>query len=511
MSERNNQIEITIATCNKATDSVLASGPYYMVPLHKYEYYENGKPQMVDVPLEQALYLNNFITGENGKPQMGVDVEHILPIVIERGALGLDNNNLKNMEEGLVALATIPERMLANNEVLQLINRNLSTKDKDFLEISQYNPNGVYLTPASIVRADLLLNNGSRVFSCDPNLVPLGYAISARLSENIQKETGLPVGPTNDYMQGIAEMAQQYPNKINGIVTTLNYPNWSSHQALAEIVREKTGANFYVIPIDCVKEDGTLDINALNKFNIAFDIPQINSNDFSNVPGFLIRHVREKLNYHQQTKVVGGPGIRMIETQLWGGLLALPGFENIANKQGVSNIEIQKALAVNVPTLIARVQAGELQFANAITEEDSGLNFNWITVDSKQNLEMFLGPLYTINCQEKPSELSWFIKTLSTSGKKGVKFTNDGRIDQTPANILKIVSKMQLEDGGIFLIQPKVRSVIKNTDNTEIRTKVDLFLSIHTGKTVLIEYMATPIEQRSAHGSAATKLGLVLR
>src|SRR5581483_11403400 len=164
-----------------------------------------------------------------------------------------------------------------------------------------------------------------------PNLVPLGYAISADLADGIEGQTGIAVSAKSDYLDEIVtSIESKGDGKISGITTTLNYPNWTSHKRFAEFVRERTGKNnFFVIPGDCVDSDGQIDIDKLNQFNRTFNIPEVDASA-SKVPGVIIRYNREQLAFNEETTVVNAPGIRMIETQLWGGLFALPGFKELA-------------------------------------------------------------------------------------------------------------------------------------------------------------------------------------
>lgn len=521
MERKNNfkRIEISQSVCNTVRDAIIASGLYYIVPKTKYQYYAEGSPQMVLLPEAQREYFGQFAS-ENG--QIGVDLETTLSYVVDPGEIGLDEQNLKRMETGLANLVSIPEKVLKDPAFLEFVKSNVSEKDARNLEIDLYDAQRSCLNEGTIMRADLLINPDGQVFSCDPNLVPLGYSITSEIASGIEEATKVPVGPDSDYIQGLANMASRHPGKINGIVTSLNYPNWTSHKVMCEILRKETGSPYFVIPTECMTQDGKIDIVALNRFNRAFDIPEI-SEGVSNIPGVVVRYAREQTGFQPETEVVGAPGIRLVETQLWGGLIALNGFEEIARGYGITKEQIDSALDVITPTMIARRVGGCLEIATGITKTQSGvLELTWEILpketDPKNNAQGFripLGSLIQINCQEKPAELCWYIKTLSTSGKKGVNFTNDGNLLKMPDKVLKIVDKMssdgRIEEGKMFLVQPKIRSVIKGDDGNENRTKIDLFVSLNTGKTVLIDYMATPISQRAAHGSAATRLGLVIK
>ncbi len=488
---------------------------FYIVPPKKYDFY-NGGLETKDVT-PAAQYYEPFMDGSLPAGHIGVDLEHIYEHVVPAEAIGLSEHERTKIERGLVSLVSIAQRLLQDPDVHVLLEREIADEDKDRLEFDRYDPTQEYLTPASIMRADLLVTEHQSVLCCDPNLVPLGYAICAFLADEVAQETGLAVGRRKDYDDGIIAMIQENENKISGIVTGLNYPNWQSHLGQAAELREQYGVPFYVIPTDCLTEDGTIDVEKLNAFNTAFDIPPYT--DENAVPGVLIRYARETQTFHPDTAVVNAPGVRMIETQLWKGLIMLPGFDAICEKNNIDSQELCDARSSIVPTLVMKITEGSLLVATGMYEAEDGYALQWEEVSTDatdtEAQERFSNILvgvhntnYANNPSEKPKELAWYVKSLSTSGKKGVKLTADGRIEKTAANIMKIAQDYNYNHGGVFLVQPKLRSMIA-PDNEEIRTKIDLFISLNTGQTVLIDFMATPRNQRSAHGGSSTKTGLV--
>ena len=495
---------------SKAKTDTIQGGTFYIVPPSKYGFYENGaKPIVIDVTPEQAVYLSSFINPDFlENPQVWGDLELALPYVVSRKEIGLED--IERIEQGLLNLVGIPSIILKDPRFLDLLDRNLSETDKDKLEFSSYDPDKNYLTEATIVRADLLLNKDDGVvFSCDPNLVPLGYSIVENIAASIESQTGIPVKARPDYIEGIHKLASKYPNNISGIVTGLNYANWNSHAGLAKQIRDKHGDAFYVIPTEAMNSDGSVDFVKLNKFNLAFGIDAVDGT-ISNIPGMLIRYVRETTNFHPATEVTNASGIRLLETQIWGGLISLPGFVEIAGELGITPEQIESARKIVSPSLIGKVENGKLLIADGLSESAPNGKVEFVWVEASQRLDIFENALREARNKEKPNELTWYVKTFSTSGKKGVRFTNDGRIDQAEKNILKIIGKMEIPDSSIFLIQPKIRSVINDpVTGDELRVKIDLFLSLNTGKTVLVDYMATPISQRAAHGSSSTRIGLV--
>lgn len=497
--------------CDTIRQEVINSGLYYIVPLKKYGYYENGAPEQLAIPESQKKYFSFYIHSLSSPdhPTIGVDMEHLLPRVTPGAEIGLGPDQRIRIEKGVSSLLEVAQISLRQEEMRKFIEGLLSEEDKLKLEFNSFDPNQSYILPASIARVDLLRKEDGELLSCDPNLLPIGYSIVSEISSRVEKASGLPVGPNTGYIEGISRMCEKHPGKINGIVTTLEYPNWPSHLTLTKIVKEKTGKSLHVIPNQALNADGTIDTDCLNEFNRAFGIEEVNSNTGA-VPGFVIRYSRETQQFHPETEVVNAPGIRMLETQLWKGLIRLPGFAAVVQDYGLVDKKVDFAKQICVPTLILKRDGDNLLVASQISRTHGSLAILWENLEDRQEiLRAALEENNARNTSEKDNELNWYVKTLSTTGKKGVRHTNSGRVDQACKNIKKVLDNPNFNHEGVFLLQPKIRSVIQH-DGNEMRAKIDLFITPHTGKTVLADFMATPIEQKSAHGSSTTKLGLVM-
>ncbi len=506
MERELNKIELSESLCEQIKNEVVASGLVYFVPLNKYQFYNGGSPQLVAVLPEQSRYLTKFLAPQTDGIQsfVGIDSEKILPAIFDKKQIGLETQALNEMEKGLLNLLALPSLVLSDPELSKLLNKSLSSGDKEKLEFDKFKTDCQYLTSASILRADLLLKEDGKVLCCDPNIIPVGYAITASLAEKVEAASGYPTKAKPDYLEGIAKACTETPDRVSGILTTLSYPNWPSHMVLAKTLRETYGVPFYMIPFECMNSDGTLNLESLNEFNKTFKIESVNSKD--SVPGTLIRYAREAVSFRDETKVVNAPGVRVLESQIWTGMVFLPGFKELATKKGISPEAIEGIKKIVVPTLIARMNGDIFEIATDLTKSNNSYDFLWEPLETRLDL---LEPFKNLNPNEKPKEKSWYIKTLSTSGKKGVRFTGDGRIDQAPKLIAKPVNSMGLNDGSLFLIQPKVRSAL-SIEGNESRIKVDLFVSLNSGKAILVDFMATPINQRAAHGGSSTRLGLVI-
>lgn len=484
---------------------LIDSGLFYIVPPGKYQFYENGSPQMVKISPEAAVFFQPFLASE--KPEIGVDLESLVEQVVSPQEIHLNQQNIKTVESGLKALENLIINLSSKDEWLSFITGILSEKDKAGLELGFPKNGRPLVSPGTIIRADLLTTEDGRPLICDPNYIPVGYPITKMFTQGIEEATGLPLRPRPDYESGLIVMAQEKPGQVSGILTSLKYPNWPSHVILAQEISRQSGTPFYCLPVDCFDErTGLVDISALRKFNQALEIDNrfLPREDFQ-IPGVVIRYSRENKIFHPETKVVNPPGTRILETQVWPALVSLPGFTEFAREAGISDQELELVKANFIPSILVKIKDGEPLVATMIFRSPEGnIALKW------ESLSENLGILERLFAQsgstEKSNEICWFIKTASTSGKKGVRFTSDGRIDQASKNISKQALKMGLTE--VFVVQPKIRSTI-NLAGEEQRTKIDFFVSANSGEMVALDFMATPINQRSAHGGSATKLGLV--
>ncbi|MEK9206865.1 MAG: hypothetical protein AAB922_00130, partial [Patescibacteria group bacterium] len=123
-----------------------------------------------------------------------------------------------------------------------------------------------------------------------------------------------------------------------------------------------------------------------------------------------------------------------------------------------------------------------------------------------ENIPMFEAAMTSICSQEKNGERAWYIKSPATSGKKGVRFTNDGNIGKAPALVEKLLKNDPVE--GIFIIQPKIRST-HLVDDRERRLKINLFLTGEDLEFTGADCMLAPINQRAAHGGSETVTCLI--
>lgn len=485
-----------------ARSEVIGRGLFYIVPLSKYGYYEDGKPPSVEVGPATFAYFEPFLVDG----AIGVDLEDVFPVLLDPADVGMDGERRVEAERGISNHIAISQKFARNSEIFRLLGENLSPQDMERLEFDSFDPRHDYLAPGVLIRADLLLKEDGDVLCCDPNLVPLGFSITHQIAASLTRHSGIDLVPPDDYLNQLVSLSLQNQNRVSGVVTGLDYPNWPSHLALAEMVREKYDVPFFMIPSHCMK-DGRLDMAELGEFNRAFGI--FDSFPGEDIPGSIVRYSREVNTFHPETNVIYKPGIRVVETQLWKGFVFLPGVEGLAAQCGVSMAELTSARRVVVPTLIMRRVGENLEVCTGITRRGGDLAFVWEDAESRIDLfEQTLDTNGARNGSEKDNELSWFVKTPSTSGKKGVRFTNDGRCEKAPKNILKAVQRFDQPDGAVFMVQPKVRSTLKIGDNEEFRTKIDHYL-LPGGKTLLLDAMVTPLNQRSAHGSAATRLAFV--
>lgn len=483
----------------------------YLVPLSKRELYAGKNPLLIPVSEANKKYYPGFV---DDKGIVIADIETPTEDILNINQLYADQLFLDNARAAQLQWIEVAHSVLSTEQGQQLFKSIVSHVDQKKLELFEFVNSKRplrdslerfgYLSDGVLVRIDELLSEDHRLLACDPNLIPLGYASIHGFIEQARSVGFDNLGNLDCYLLNLGRLTAENGGRLSGIITALTYPNWTSHLYTAKFVRKLTGMPFFAIPLEAVNpQDGAINSNIVADFynDLGLEGADAVKKEGDIVASLLVRYCRETPQLHEETRVVNYAGFRVLESQLWGGLITLPGFEQSYNKLTGKNLNPNLHQQVNIPSLIARKNEGCVEIATSI---DGSLKLDWVNINKL--VDLLTQTQNSIATTDKQADWTWFVKSPSTSGKKGVRFTSGARPEKTEKGILKLVDMMNLS--GVFLLQPKVRSTLM-LDNEEQRLKVDLFLSGENLGFCGIDAMLASIHQRASHGGSATKFGLV--
>lgn len=490
--------------------NLLDEGLQFLVSATKAEAYQDRPTKRTVVSEAQRRYLNGFV---DEKGEVIGDVIDTSYETLAGEDIGISGETIEKSRLAQLQWIQIAYNFLTTEQGQAVFSQFLTETDKQKLELPEFladrrplttNQGGFgYMNPGVLVRIDELLSEDGRILACDPNLIPLGFAFARGYCDQARRLGVRGLNNMDGYPSRLGGMTLNNGNRLSGIVTTLNYPNWPSHAYTAAVVRELTGAPFYVIPLEAVNHGtGRIDSDQVADFYQTLGLKGAGTvkREGEVVPSVVVRYARESGRVSPDTYAVNNPGFRVLESQLWNGLATLDGFEALYQRVTGQTYSQTLHRETNIPSLIGRVNGQGIDIATSINLDGQ---VNWKNINEALHLLQALQE--SIQTTDKPSEWTWFVKTFSTSGKKGVRFTTGGKLDKAERNILK--PAQVLAPDGTFLIQPKIRSTVMLED--ENRLKIDLFLSGEDLDLCGVDAMTTPIHQRSSHGGSSTRMVMV--
>ena len=489
-------------------EGAYGSGLFYVVPPHKLHLHEGRKTRSLPVTPELENVFGEFKDPATGN--VTLDVEDVHHEVLAGADLGLTTPHVNKIRAGIRNHFKLARQFAQSHQGLVWLTENLSQSDYRRLELNQLRSSKLEtrspIDEGTLVRVDILKRQDGELVSCDPNLLPLGMAHNYTFATEVERETGNRILQSNRYVQEIARLADNHPG-LAGYLTSLAYGNWSSHMRMAQAITETTGKSFHIIPTYCFTPEGLVDTDQLRDFYKAMGLNQIIPISHTGLiaPSCIVRYAREATHFDTQTKVINYPGTRITESQIWGALAVLPGIEAWMQWNKI-HANLNLIADITVPSILARMGSNGLEVAKSVLPNFiyDGLHLKWGL--ASENIPMFEAAMTSICSQEKNGERAWYIKSPATSGKKGVRFTNDGNIGKAPALVEKLLKNDPVE--GIFIIQPKIRST-HLVDDRERRLKINLFLTGEDLEFTGADCMLAPINQRATHGGSETVTCLI--
>ena len=497
-----NPLRISPELAQKIQEALLEAGLFYVVPPHKYELHKDRRTKTLLLDSTLVEIFKPLI--EPGSNQAMLDIEDLSRQVISGSDVGLNIKSAEEIRRGTLAHFSLSSQFSRSQSGRIWLEENLDAGDQARLELDPHltpqNPIG----KGSLVRVDILKQQNGEIVSCDPNIMPLGMAHNYGFSSVLRSETGLDAVQSEIYLEHLRDLARENFG-ITGILTGLHYPNWSSHMYIAKAVTTRHGLPFFIIPTDCL-EEGLINVPNLKAFYKALNLPGISALPGHDrvVPACLIRYAREASHFHPQTRVINPPGVRITESQIWGALASISGFSDCLSEMGIE-VSLSSLLKATTPSLLCRLNSHGLEMAVECKVTPAG-RFETVWEKAEENLSLFQAAMDQIHSQEKQSERAWYVKSPATTGKKGVRYTNDGSVSKAPSLISKAAKDKA--SGKIFIVQPKIRSTHLQ-DGVEKRLKTNLFLSGEHLDFAGADCMLTPISQRAAHGGSETETCLI--
>lgn len=410
------------------------------------------------------------------------------------GIFSLGKTSVEPMIEGIQALfwqIAVPLAQLSAQWFLQ----NLSPHTFTRLEVEDFirNPRAQYVSTGTLMRTDAVVSSSGQVLSCDNNLIPLGT------SDLLVYSNLLGFGQNLGYLWELSAL-----QGIGGIVTQTAHPAWMGHFYIAKQVMEQTCSPFFVLPTQVFDQYGAVNANALRQFYLQLDpaaLEFLPKKDF--VPNFVVRFMREKLNFNQRTHVVNPYGQYFLESHLLSALLFVPGIDEILEEYGIADCA-ETVRAAHVLCLVAKWFGSDLYIAASVYSNSQGIEVEWVPAQDAAN--MFSQTLDYLNL---PQKSNWFVKGAASSGKKSVRFT----AKQSPQAGLynKIVSEAQKisPQGEAFVLQPRIDSTVSTSLTTTERAKLEIFLAGPQLELVGKSLLTSPMDRLAVHGASDTKMWLV--
>ncbi len=415
----------------QAVMEAIDAGLYYAVPEKFRKYYE-GSPyaREVDGLLRVSMPCR-------GAVQVGFAQDDVREALVEY--IGFVHKFAPS-KLGQKIAQYIPIEMC---QILELDNETVS-------DIAQF------ITPQTLLRADVLDCDG-RPWICDPNFQPLGMAYHAHYAGQFGGHQH------SAYIDKLAKLKGK-----NGIISTLSYGNWTSHEYLAHLVREADG-DFHLFPLE--------DWDAQRQINT------------------LIRYVREPFDTSQVAQIVNRRGLRIYESFVWVAIAQLLHAQKIGEYEKIAN--------VFVPSVMCRIDSGDVEVA--ISVNDNGTDVIWRNfTDAKPMLEK---ALETVG-QNTPGQKRWIIKAAQSTGSKGVQMTIKTGFHESMSGLEKDLRK-KCAGMELFILSPFIPSLV-NIGGAKHRTKWDMFFVgddlIPAGTHVFV----TAGSQQLVHGGSGTSMWIGL-
>lgn len=369
--------------------------------------------------------------------------------------------------------------------------KSLTLETQEALELEAYyaNPEHAFLQKASLVRADLIVDAHGNWRSCDPNAMPLGMAF-VQVYSGLLKSVGVDVEFPN-YLQQLAKSGRVV------IVTSLDYPNWSSHAYVAQKVTEM-GGNMLMVTPDLIGTAG-VDGQALRKLYkaLGFDYEHIPDEIYR--PDLVIRYVREETEVPGVLEV-NAPGTRLLEAQILTTLAWLKGIEKFI-EPSVNLAQVRKSV---VPGMMLRILDGEVQVATEAVVCNGEFEVNWEPLE--EHLQLLQELLSEVGLVPNRN-LKWVVKATFSSGFKGVRMSGKGSLNKA-ARLIAQTADGFIPEGEVFFVQPRIPSEVE-IEGEPLRAKLDLYMMGSELHPVAADLMTTPKSHIAVHGGSGTDYWLV--
>ncbi len=375
---------------------------------------------------------------------------------------------------------------------------NLGIRTQEMLELKWFESNigkKDYISHGTLLRSDVVIPTNAQPMSCDNNLLPLGIADLVAYGDMLNS----PIAG-QEYLKELACLPG-----IGGIVTQRSHPAYLGHKLIASSVYKSFGKPIFVFPANVFTYRRTVNHRKLRQFYSAADpsmLQYIPNKDF--VPDFVVRHIREPMDFHTKTFVVADYGQFMLESHLLTGLAFVPGMNRVLQQLNIQ-ADLTAIRETHVPSIVAKRVGDKLYLAKSCVFDRNSYGFevNWV--------EAFEG-LYLMNALLEGNDLkqktNWFVKAAASSGKKGVRFSEKAIPGERLIRSIIKESKSIIPENEAFTLQPKVDSVIE-TGSGPTRAKLEIFLTGENLRLCGLSVMTAPMEKLAVHGASDSKVWMV--
>ncbi len=477
---------------------------------------KNMKPENIELNKTKLDELHRGLLTSGLAYEYGNERLHLVPPephVIGSHNLGLDHQRVTDIQTAHSQWLEVAYSTLVTTEGKTLVQSLLSKEDQAKLEFDYFCPTrplyGVdgYISNAHLTRIDHLYNGQGEVLGCDPNLIPLGFAYVYAYSNGINQllENEPLLGDIIIYENRLADALSNEEGKISGVVTSTKYPLWRMHLYTTNLLRQNHGVPAYVIPPEAVdSKTGEIDTRVVKDLyeELGLRIPTLDPKMQAET---LIRYCREIHSLENpDLRVVNPAGLRVMESQLWNGLINLPGYDSYYKKLTGREIDLPLHQRNYIRSALARVTIFQVQIA---TEIDENGNITW--EDDLRNL-----PGYSDLDKVKGQRPNYqgYLKTFSTSGNKGARKFGEqhGSIAESAHRCYVSIHHLSPpSDGEIMLVQPYVHSVSRlYGDSNDQSHRIDVYISGEDHHLVAAASCNTPYPEK-AHGGSNATYGLI--